>query len=123
MRERRRLVTAGLVQKDLPRRVRDVILAANHVRHLHQGIVDDDGEVVGGNPVGSNQHRIADNVGPFITCAIGFAANRQLAKMACKAGKPNGNLIWRKDARGAEYCFGVLVGCLTVVVRTNRMND
>jgi DNA polymerase-4 len=38
--------------------------------------------------------RIADNVGPFITCSIGFAANRQLAKMACKAGKPDGNMIW-----------------------------
>jgi len=38
--------------------------------------------------------RIADNVGPFIACSIGFAANRQLAKMACKAGKPNGNMVW-----------------------------
>ncbi len=44
--------------------------------------------------------RIADNVGPYLTCSIGFAANRQLAKMACKAGKKigdsygDGNLIW-----------------------------
>ena len=38
--------------------------------------------------------RITDNVGPFIACSIGFAANRQLAKMACKAGKPNGNMVW-----------------------------
>ena len=45
--------------------------------------------------------RIADNIGPFITCSIGFAANRQLAKMACKIGKPNGNLIWHpKDMPG-----------------------
>lgn len=45
--------------------------------------------------------RIADNIGPFITCSIGFAANRQLAKMACKTGKPNGNLIWHpKDMPG-----------------------
>jgi DNA polymerase-4 len=41
--------------------------------------------------------RIADNIGPFITCSIGFAANRQLAKIACKAGKPNGNLVWHPD--------------------------
>lgn len=41
--------------------------------------------------------RIADNIGPFIFCSIGFAANRQLAKMACKAGKPNGNMIWHPD--------------------------
>jgi DNA polymerase-4 len=38
--------------------------------------------------------RIAANIGPHIICSIGFAANRQLAKMACKAGKPNGNRVW-----------------------------
>ncbi len=41
--------------------------------------------------------RIADNVGSFIACSIGFAANRQLAKMACKAGKPNGNMVWHPN--------------------------
>ena len=41
--------------------------------------------------------RIADNIGPFIVCSIGFAANRQLAKMACKAGKPDGNMIWHPN--------------------------
>lgn len=41
------------------------------------------------------KQRIAENIGPYITCSIGFAANRQLAKMACKAGKPNGNMVWR----------------------------
>lgn len=30
---------------------------------------------------------IAENIGPYITGSIGFAANRQLAKMACKMGK------------------------------------
>jgi DNA polymerase-4 len=38
--------------------------------------------------------RIAENIGPHMICSIGFAANRQLAKMACKAGKPNGNMVW-----------------------------
>ena len=38
--------------------------------------------------------RLAANIGPHILCSIGFAANRQLAKMACKAGKPNGNMVW-----------------------------
>ncbi|RTL62114.1 MAG: type VI secretion protein ImpB [Pseudonocardiaceae bacterium] len=45
--------------------------------------------------------RIHDNLGPTITCSIGFAANRQLAKMACKAGKKtggekygDGNMVW-----------------------------
>lgn len=30
---------------------------------------------------------IRQMIGPYITCSIGFAANRHLAKMACKAGK------------------------------------
>lgn len=44
--------------------------------------------------------RVAAGVGPYITCSIGFAANRQLAKMACKAGKRSedhygdGNNVW-----------------------------
>ena len=37
------------------------------------------------------KQRIAKNIGPYITCSIGFAANRQLAKMACKAGKRTAN--------------------------------
>jgi DNA polymerase-4 len=41
--------------------------------------------------------RVAENVGPFIRCSIGFAANRQLAKMACKAGKPDGNMVWHPN--------------------------
>jgi DNA polymerase-4 len=46
------------------------------------------------------KERIRKYVGPHITCSIGFAANRQLAKMACKAGKRNegrygdGNCVW-----------------------------
>lgn len=41
--------------------------------------------------------RLSRLVGPWITCSIGYAANRQLAKMACKAGKPNGNMLWHPD--------------------------
>jgi len=37
---------------------------------------------------------IARNIGPVITCSIGFAANRHLAKIACKVDKPNGATIW-----------------------------
>lgn len=37
---------------------------------------------------------IREGVGPFITCSIGFAANRHLAKIACKMDKPNGVTIW-----------------------------
>ena len=38
--------------------------------------------------------RLRQHVGAYITCSIGFAANRQLAKMACKSGK------WRGSAYG-----------------------
>jgi DNA polymerase IV len=37
---------------------------------------------------------LAEHVGPYITCSIGFAANRQLAKIAGKQDKPNGVTIW-----------------------------
>jgi DNA polymerase IV len=37
---------------------------------------------------------LALHVGPFITCSIGFAPNRQLAKIAGKQDKPNGVTIW-----------------------------
>lgn len=46
------------------------------------------------------KERLRDNIGPYITCSIGFAANRQLAKMACKAGKKSpgrygdGLIVW-----------------------------
>ena len=36
------------------------------------------------------KERIRTNIGDQITCSIGFAANRLLAKIACKIGKPNG---------------------------------
>lgn len=37
---------------------------------------------------------IRENIGEQITCSIGFAANRQLAKIACKQDKPDGVTIW-----------------------------
>ena len=41
--------------------------------------------------------RIRNNIGEHITCSIGFAANRLLAKIACKVDKPNGVTIWHPD--------------------------
>ena len=43
------------------------------------------------------KRRIAKNIGSQITCSIGFAANRLLAKIACKVDKPNGVTIWTPD--------------------------
>ena len=46
------------------------------------------------------KRRLAEHIGPAITCSIGFAANRQLAKMACKASKRvndsygDGLMVW-----------------------------
>ena len=48
------------------------------------------------------KERIAAGVGPYITCSIGFAANRQLAKMACKAGKQIGRPLRRRQQRLAS---------------------
>src|SRR5262249_2219194 len=43
------------------------------------------------------KERIRTNIGDQITCSIGFAANRLLAKIACKIDKPNGVTIWRPE--------------------------
>ena len=43
---------------------------------------------------GRMKERIARYVGPYITCSIGFAPNRQLAKIAGKQNKPDGVTIW-----------------------------
>ncbi|TPE58451.1 type VI secretion protein ImpB [Sandaracinobacter neustonicus] len=34
-------------------------------------------------------------IGASITCSMGFAANRHLAKIACAVGKPDGCTVWR----------------------------
>lgn len=57
------------------------------------------------------KQRIAVNIGPHITCSIGMAANRLLAKIACKVDKPNGVTIWRP-----EMMPGPLLGLKTVDV-------
>ncbi len=45
--------------------------------------------------------RLRQNIGDQITCSIGFAANRMLAKIACKIDKPNGVTIWTPAAMPA----------------------
>ena len=40
------------------------------------------------------KERLRAHIGPCLTASIGFAANRQLAKMACKLNKPDGLTIW-----------------------------
>src|SRR5437763_15373093 len=43
------------------------------------------------------KERIRKNIGDQITCSIGFAANRMLAKIAGKRDKPNGVTVWRPE--------------------------
>ena len=44
------------------------------------------------------------NVGPYITSSIGYAANRHLAKIACKMDKPDGHTVWHpKSNRNRLY--------------------
>ncbi|MFV2091941.1 MAG: type VI secretion protein ImpB [Hyphomicrobiales bacterium] len=51
---------------------------------------------------GTIKGRIRDHIGPHITCSIGFAANRHLAKITGKQNKPDGVTIWRpQDMPGA----------------------
>ncbi|MDC7683259.1 hypothetical protein PQU92_08220 [Asticcacaulis sp. BYS171W] len=43
------------------------------------------------------KRRLLKEVGPWITCSIGFAPNRLLAKIACKDGGRDGNNVWHPD--------------------------
>jgi len=40
---------------------------------------------------------LAQNIGPYITCSVGIAANRQLAKIAGEVEKPDGSTLWRPE--------------------------
>ena len=76
VREGRRRPSQRLVHQQLPRRVRHVVLAADHVRDLHQRVVDDDREVVGGAAVGPDDHRVADD----LACERDAAAHEVLER-------------------------------------------
>ncbi len=59
------------------------------------------------------KNRLRHNIGPYITCSIGFAANRQLAKIACKMDKPDGVTIWHPKDMPApllKTCFDDIPG-------------
>ena len=60
VREDRRLGAERAEDVDLPRRVVDVIVAADHVRDPHVDVVDDDAEVVGRRAVRPRDHEIVE---------------------------------------------------------------
>ena len=111
MRERRRGEPERLVQQNLPRRVRDVVLASDDMRHFHQGIVDDDREVVRGMSVSAHDDRIADDfrVEPHLA-AHEVGEDHFLVGRDAKA---DGGMLAGVDARlcvlGAEVAAGPLI--------------
>lgn len=40
---------------------------------------------------------IREDVGPYVTCSIGYGPNRHIAKIACKMNKPDGITVWSPD--------------------------
>ncbi len=60
--EVRRVEAEGLVEDDLLGRVGEVVFPADHVGDLHQRVVDDHREVVGGRPVGPGQDPVPEGV-------------------------------------------------------------
>ena len=60
MRERRNRPAERLIQQHVLGRVRDVIVAAHHVRDLHVDVVDDDRQVIGGLAVRPQDHEVFD---------------------------------------------------------------
>src|SRR5216683_3142595 len=48
------------MEEDLPRRGREQVRAAQHLRHAHRRVVDDDRQLVGEDAVRAAQHEIAD---------------------------------------------------------------
>ncbi|GAB5390162.1 MAG: DNA polymerase IV [Alphaproteobacteria bacterium] len=53
-----------------------------------------------GDPLGLARRikaRLKRNIGPYITCSVGFAANRLLAKIACAQDKPDGVTVWHPE--------------------------
>jgi len=71
----------------------DVVMSIDELSASLDRVQQDDPEAVGH----AIKKRIAAICGDAIRFSLGYAANRQLAKMACKAGKPNGNLVWHPD--------------------------
>ena len=60
MRELRHLPTQGFIQRNLLGRVRQMIVAANHMRNFHQRVVDHDHVVVNRNACRAQDDGIAD---------------------------------------------------------------
>ena len=62
MGEHRNIVAKRFVDEDLARGVREVVVATDNVRDVHECIVADHGEVIGGRAIGAHQDHVVHHV-------------------------------------------------------------
>ncbi len=84
VRELRHLGTERVIDVDLPRRVVDVVVAADHFSDAHVDIVDHHGEVVGRPAVGTEDHQIVQLVVRPLDAALDLVVehHRAFARIA-----------------------------------------
>ena len=89
----------SLVHENLPRRVREVIVASDDVGDLHVGIVDHGGEIVGGSAVAAHQHEVIHGAGREDRLAAHRVVNDDVASVLGHRQTPHVGLSGR-EARG-----------------------
>jgi hypothetical protein len=62
VREHRQRRTERAIDQELARRVRDMVIAADHMRDRHADIIDDAGEVVGRQTIRAHQHEVVEHL-------------------------------------------------------------
>ncbi len=140
VRERRHRVAEGAEQQDVLGRVREMVLAADHVADLHRRVVDDDREVVERRAVAADDDEVAAEVrdvdldaaaddvvegddplpdaepqgaDPALRLARGALLGRQRRAPADVARRQPGRLLRR--AVGVELLGGAVAGVRLVV--------
>ena len=89
VRVHRRLGAERADDVDLPRRVVDVIVAADHVRDPHVEVVDDDAEVVGRRAVGARDDEVVElGVGDLDAALDAVVPGDAAGQSDCGSGSP-----------------------------------
>ena len=83
--EARRAAAQRREQQQLPRRVGEMVVAADDVRDAHVAVVDDRGEVVAGHAVRAHDDEVADGVGAHRDAAADNVVDDYLAARHVKA--------------------------------------
>ena len=87
------LPAEGLVEEDVLGRGGDPLLGADDVGDLHEVVVDDVGEVVGGEAVGLQQDLIVD---------VGVLEGDVAAELVAESGGGSAIAFVRRDGRGGR---------------------